>query len=59
LKVTKVFDSGDMGGIVCSIEYNGRAFVVSLTRLGAKQDHPLNKRILDYQRHRVNKLKST
>jgi len=58
LKVTKVFDSGDAGGIVCSIEYSSQVFVVSLTHLMVKQDHPLSDKILDYQRHRVNKLKN-
>jgi len=58
LKVTNVFDSGDTGGIVCAIEDDDQVFVVSLTHLRIKHDHPLRDMILNYQRHRVNYLKN-
>ena len=39
LKITKVFDSGDAGGIVCSIiEENDQVFIVSLTHLKVKSN---------------------
>jgi hypothetical protein len=58
LKVTKVFDSGDTGGIVCAIEDDGQVFIVSLTHLRIKQGHPLRDMILNYQKQRVNYLKN-
>jgi len=57
LKVTKVFDSGDMGGIVCTIlEENKEAFVVSLTHLRVPPNHPLCDKILAYQRRRMKSI---
>ncbi len=58
LKVVKVFDSGDAGGIVCAIEDDDQVFVVSLTHLRIKDEHPLRDMILNYQRQRVNYLKN-
>jgi hypothetical protein len=57
LKITKVFDSGEMGGIVCSIiKENKEVFVVSLTHLKIKSDHPLSKKILEYQIDRIKRI---
>ncbi len=57
LKITKVFDSGEMGGIVCSIiEENREVFVVSLTHLKIEPDHPLSGRIREYQRDRIKRI---
>ena len=57
LKITKVFDSGDMGGIVCSIiEEDAEVYIVSLTHLRIKRDHPLHSKISVYQRKRIRKL---
>ena len=57
LKITNVFDSGDAGGIVCSIlEENDQVVIVSLTHLKVKSDHPLNDKILDYQKQRIKSI---
>lgn len=57
LKITKVFDSGDAGGIVCSIiEENNQVFVVSLTHLRVKPDHPLSDKVLAYQKQRIKSI---
>lgn len=57
LKITKVFDSGGTGGIVCSIiEENDEVFIVSLTHLRIKLGHPLNNKILSYQKQRIKSI---
>ncbi|MBA7523621.1 hypothetical protein ES705_15748 [subsurface metagenome] len=57
LKITKVFDSGDMGGIVCTIlEENREVFVVSLTHLRVPPAHPLCDKILAYHRRRIRSI---
>jgi len=57
LKITKVFDSGDMGGIVCTIhEENKEAVIVSLTHLRVQPTHPLCDKILAYQRRRMKSI---
>jgi hypothetical protein len=57
LKITKVFDSGDAGGIVCSIiEEKNQVFVVSLTHLRVKPDHPLSDKVLAYQKQRIKSI---
>jgi len=57
LKITKVFDSGDAGGIVCSIlEENDQVFIVSLTHIKVKSNHPLSDKILDYQKQRIKSI---
>ena len=57
LKIIKVFDSGDAGGIVCSIlEEKDQVFVVSLTHLRIKPDHPLSDKILTYQKQRIKSI---
>lgn len=57
LRIIDVFDSGDMGGIVCAIEGDKRqALVISVTHLKIKPDHPLSDKILAYQKERVKSL---
>ena len=57
LKITKVFDSGDMGGIVCTVlEKNKEAVIVSLTHLRVQPNHPLSDKILTYQRQRIKSI---
>jgi len=57
LKITKVFDSGDAGGLVCSIlEEKGQVFIVSLIHLRIKSDHPLSGKILAYQKQRIKSI---
>lgn len=56
LNITKVFDSGDVGGIVCTIledDENKEAFIVSLPHLRIKPTHPLCDKIVDYQKQRI------
>ncbi|MCK4736748.1 MAG: hypothetical protein KAT65_30110 [Methanophagales archaeon] len=54
LNITRVFDSGDAGGIVCTVlEENKEVLSVSLTHLKIKPTHPLNEKIVAYQRQRV------
>ena len=49
LNITKVYDSGDMGGIMCPIiEEDGEVYIVSLTHLRIKSDHPLYYKIYTY-----------
>jgi len=57
LKITKVYDSGDAGGIVCAIEDDNQVFIVSLTQLRVRHDHPLSEEILNYQRQRVDYIR--
>jgi len=52
--------AGDEGGIVCHLsrsEETGRALVVSLTHVRVPRSMPLAAAVLDYQKHRVKKLK--
>lgn len=57
LEITTVLDSGDAGGIMCSIiEENSEVYVVSLTHLRTKSDHPLHYRISSYRKKRIRKL---
>ena len=57
LKMTSVFDSGEAGGIVCTIlEKDGQVFAVSLTHLRIKPDHLLHDKILKYQRDRLKSI---
>lgn len=54
LNITRVFDSGDVGGIVCTVlEENKEVLIVSLIHLRIKPTHPLNDKIVAYQRQRV------
>jgi len=58
LQVSSVFDSGEMGGIVCAIEIKDEKEVlaISLTHLRIGADHPLRAKIEAYQKARVRKL---
>jgi len=57
LNITKVFDSGDAGGIVCTVlEENKEVLIVSLTHLKIKPTHPLNEKIVAYQKQRVKNI---
>lgn len=54
LNITRVFDSGDAGGIVCTVlEENKEVLIVSLTHLQIKPNHPLSEKIVAYQKQRV------
>ena len=51
LNITRVFDSGDAAGIVCTVlEENKEVLIVSLTHLQIKPTHHLNEKIVAYQR---------
>lgn len=59
LNITKVFYSGDVGGIVCTVledEKNKEVFIVSLTHLQIKPPHPLSDKIVAYQKQRVKNI---
>ena len=52
--------AGDEGGIICHLgrsEETGQALVVSLTHVRVPRSMPLAAAVLDYQKHRVKKLK--
>jgi hypothetical protein len=57
--VSKVFYLGDMGGIGCGIEpaESDNPVVVSLTHVRVPRKLPFAAAVLDYQKHRVKKLK--
>jgi len=56
LNIIEIFDSGDMGGIVCTIKGTKEVFVISLTQLIIKPDHPLSDKIVAYQKKRIKSL---
>ncbi len=59
LNIIEVFDSGDMGGIVCAIEGDKKqkeVLVISLTHLIIKPGHPLSYKIAAYQKQRIKSL---
>jgi hypothetical protein len=59
LNIIEVFDSGDMGGIICAIEGDKKqGLVISLTHLIIKPDHPLSDKIVAYQKKRIKSLQS-
>jgi hypothetical protein len=51
--------AGDDGGIVCHIAVSdaGAAIIVSLTHVAVPRSSPLARAVLNYQKHRVKKLK--
>ncbi|MFN0192074.1 MAG: hypothetical protein ACKVP5_08875 [Aestuariivirga sp.] len=57
--VTDVFYAGDIGGITCRIGSDDEAntFIVSLTHLRIPRALPFAVAAIDYQRHRVKKIK--
>ncbi len=57
LTITEVFDSGDAGGIVCTIlKEKGNVFIASLTHLKIKSDHLLHDKIVAYQKQRIKSI---
>ncbi|MDD2755335.1 MAG: hypothetical protein PHS80_07370 [Methanothrix sp.] len=57
LMITKVFDSGYEGGIVCLLEgIVPESFVISITLLRVKPDHPLFDKISAYQKRRIRSI---
>jgi hypothetical protein len=58
INIVDVFDSGDMGGIMCAIEGGGKqVLLISLSYLIINPDHPLSDKIMAYQKQRIGKLK--
>ncbi len=58
LMITKVFNSGEMGGILCTVhEGEGKVFIASLTHLRVSPDHPLSDEVVTYQKQRIKHLK--
>jgi hypothetical protein len=63
IEILDVFDSGDMGGIVCVINkgeeqaLEKQVLIVSLTHLLIKPDHPLSDKIAAYHKKRIRRLK--
>ena len=56
--VSGVFYLGDMGGISCSIHADSdSAVIVSLTHVRVPRQLPFAAAVLDYQKHRLKKLK--
>jgi len=57
--VSKVFYLGDMGGVSCSIQPKdaGSAVIVSITHLRVPHRLPFAAAVLEYQKHRVKKMK--
>lgn len=57
--VSKVSYLGDPGGIMCHIQPGDAesALVVSLTHLSVRRTLPFAAAVLDYQKHRLKKLK--
>jgi len=59
LMISQVVDSGDIGGIVCTVlEGKDKVFVASLTHLRIKPDHPLSEKVMTYQKRRIKHLKT-
>jgi hypothetical protein len=57
LMITKVFDSGDEGCIVCLLDGKDQdPFVISITLLRVKPDHPLFDKISAYQKERIRSI---
>ncbi len=59
IEILDVFDSGDVGGIVCVISKREekQVLIVSLTHLLIKPGHPLSDKIAAYQKKRIRRLK--
>ncbi len=57
--ITEVSYAGDEGGIVCHMapEEDRGALIVSMTHVQVKRSLPFAAAVLDYQNHRVKKLK--
>ncbi|MDA3907203.1 MAG: hypothetical protein PF484_14115 [Bacteroidales bacterium] len=58
LTVVDVFNSGDISGILCTIEHEGdKTLACGLTHLIISGKMPLYKQIIDYQKKRIKRLK--
>jgi len=55
LKILNVVESGEEGGIACLLDLPEN-FVVSLTLLRLRPDHPLHDKILAYQKKRIRSI---
>ncbi len=55
LKILNVVESGEEGGIACLLDLPEN-FVVSLTLLRVRPDHPLHDKIMTYQKKRIRKI---
>lgn len=59
--ITDVFYSGDMGGIVCSLDLsipdNKQVYFASITHLAFGRGGPLAREIAAYQKRRVKRLR--
>lgn len=57
LKIIDVAESGKEGGIACLLSRTGSdSFVISITLLRIKPDHPLYDKITAYQKKRLRKI---
>jgi len=57
LKIIKVVESGDEGGIVCLLDVmDNEAFVISITLLRIKPEHALYDKISAYQKQRMRSI---
>ena len=55
--ITNVVESGDEGGIMCLLDVMiPEAFVISITLLRVKPDHPLFDKISAYQKQRLRSI---
>ena len=57
--VSQITYAGDEGGVVCHIlsEETENAIIISMTHVRMHRKNPLAAAVLDYQKHRVKKLK--
>jgi hypothetical protein len=57
--VSQISYAGDEGGIMCHIlsEETENAIIISMTHVRMHRKNPLAAAVLDYQKHRVKKLK--
>ncbi len=56
LSVSSLLNTGDYGGLTCTIEFEKQALVCSLTHLIIPTDNPFYKEICMYQGKRTKKL---
>jgi hypothetical protein len=57
LRITAVTETGDEGGIACLLSgTNPDSFVISITLLRIKPDHPLHDKITAYQKKRLRRI---
>jgi hypothetical protein len=57
LRVDSVFNSNDVGGIICTILIGNEVLACGLTHLIIPPDNPLFKEIKQYQEKRIARLK--